>query len=76
LAEFNSKSFKLEEFQKAKTSKSWKTSFWVNSMEFSKPLKRSRVPAKFVSATITSKRISSFLHANAKAHAPSFIPNA
>jgi hypothetical protein len=76
LAEFNSKSFKSEDSQKAKTNKSWKTSFWANSMEFSKPLKRSRGLVKFVSVMTTRKRISSFLHASVKAHVLSFTLNA
>ena len=45
-------------------------------MEFSKPLKKFRDPVKSAFATIMSKKISSFLHANVRAPVLSFIQNA
>jgi hypothetical protein len=66
---------KSEGFPNAKTNKSWKTSFWVNSMEFSRLLKRFKGRVRFAFVMTISKKISSFLHVNVKAHAPSFIQN-
>jgi hypothetical protein len=72
----SSKLFKSEAFPNLKAKKFWKTSFLANSMEFLKPLKKFRDPVKSAFVTTTSKKISLFLHANVKAHVPSFIQNA